>query len=354
MSAFGSRTNGETLYGTHLGWRSEHLLLGLTAVRISLDTVRTLRNYVYNQLYFRGQEQTNFGLDFVWQYATLTLFGEVSVGENGKPAALGGVQLSPADEARIGLTVRYFHPQYHNLHAQPYAIGNSQGEVGATFDATVQMPFGVRGTASVDVHRFPSLRYGSYQPSQGEWLRMQLSRQVGRHTLTQLRYTYRLKERNIPYLDTNLYLGEQTVRRQWQADIRWSRGCWSLIGRGSLVYFDSENGEPQRGLVLGGQGRYEQGPIRATAAMAYHDVEGYYARIYYSESTLQYAWSIPALNGRGWRANLVLHYRFSQHLLLAARYTLAWMPGAEAIGSGASATEGPVRQTLMLQLRWSS
>ena len=98
--------------------------------------------------------------------------------------------------------------------------------------------------------------------------------------------------------------------------------------------------------------RYTRRALQATAAAAWFDVDGYYARIYYNENHLQYAWSIPVLTGRGLRGYVLVRYTLGQ-LTLAAKYAILWHPGAEAIGSGDARTEGPVRQTWMVQLRWN-
>ena len=352
VSAFGSRVNGETLAGGHAEWRHENLIVGATVAGTWIDSALTVRDYAYNQLQFRGDRQFNTGLDAVWQWRRMTLFGEVSVGENSAPAAIGGLTVQADSRSRFGLTARYYDPMYHNLHAQGYAIGSTQGETGATLDAESRLPLGLTGTISLDVHRFPSLRYADYSPSTGAWLRLQLSRQWGSRLTATVRYSYRQKERNIPNLDTTLYLGEQTLRQQWQAEVRSVMGRWSLTARGIHARFDSENGVAQRGWLASVAARYTHRCLTASAAAAWFDVNGYYARIYFSESNLQYAWSMPALNGRGLRCHAVVRWAIGDHLTLAGKYTLTYMPGAESIGSGDSQTDGPRRQTWMLHARW--
>lgn len=352
LSAFGSRAFGETLTGTHAEWRRGNLIVGVTASWLMLDSALAVRDYVYNQLRFRGDRQFNAGVDAVWQWRRLTLFGEAAMGGNGAPAAIGGMSLRGGDYGRLALTGRYYHPEYNNLHAQAYAIGATQGEQGFTLDAESRLPLGISGLASLDVHRFPSLRYATYSPTSGAWLRLQLQRRWGDRLAATARYTYRLKERNIPNLDSTLYLGEETVRQQWQGEVRATLGDWMLTARGICTLFDSENGSSQRGTLASLAARYTQGRLQTAVAAAWFDVDGYYARIYFSESNLQYAWSMPSLYGRGLRCHAVVRFQLDRRLALAAKYTLTWMPGEASIGSGDSQTDGPRRQTWMLQLRW--
>ena len=351
LSAFGSRVEDETLAGGHLEWRHGNLIVGATAAAIWFDSALTVRDYTYNQLRFRGDRQLNAGLDAVWQWRRLTLYGEAAIGENGAPAAIGGLTVQADSRNRFGVTARHYNPLYHNLHAQGYAIGSTQGESGVTFDAESRLPWGLTGTVSLDLHRFPSLRYADYSPSSGAWLRVQLGRQWGSWLTSTVRYTYRQKERNIPNLDTTLYLGEQTWRQQWQGELKGTVGDWTLTARGIHTLFDSESGAAQRGTLVSLAARYSHRRLSASAAAAWFDVDGYYARIYFSESNLQYAWSMPALNGRGLRCHAVVRWKVSDGLTLAGKYTLTYMPGVESIGSGDSQTNGPHRQTWMLHAR---
>lgn len=352
VSGFFSKVQGERLSGTHVDYRKGNLLLGITAAWVALDSIPAVREYAYNQNRFRGDRQFTMGLDWAWQWRSMVVYGEASLGENGSPAAVGGVRIGVGDAGKIGLSGRYFHPQYYNLHAQPYAIGSLQGEQGCTLEAESRLPLGFVVVGNLDLHRFSTLRYGSYAPSSGAWLRMRLQRQWGSRWSTALRYTMRLKERNIPNLDSTLYLDEESLREQWVAEANYGEGVWRFGGRAEYVDFSSESGIEQRGYLLGMLARYSNKALQATFGAALFDVDGYYARIYYNESNLQYAWSIPSLNGQGIRSYLLLRYSFGTKLTLAAKYTLMYMPGMESIGSGDAETSGPVRQSMMLYLRW--
>ena len=352
LSAFASRVQGETLAGGHAEWRSGNLVAGVTLAATRFDDSLEVRDYVYNQTRFRGQRLLNGGVDATWQWRRLTLYGEASVDGAGNPAVLAGATLTPSSVNRFGVSYRYYHPLYHNLHAQGYAIGTTQGEQGVTIDVSSQLPWRLNLLASVNLHRFMSLRYGSYNPSSGAWLRLQLSRQIGERMQVSVRYADRLKERNIPNIDSTLYLGEQTVRRQLQGELRASLGSWLLTTRAMYARFDSENVESQDGWLVAQMARYTQGPLQLTGGLAIFNIKGYYARIYLSESCLQYAWSIPMLYGKGLRTHVVVRWNIGGGLSLAAKYGVTRYYDRESIGSGAAETEGPMRQTWFVQLRW--
>ncbi len=352
VSAFGSRKEGEWLGGGHLTWRRGNLISGMTAVGTWLDDSLYLRDYAYNQTYFRGDRTLNLGMDAMYQRGPLLVFGEVAVGENGRLAGVGGARVSAGGSNSFGVTARYYDPLYHNLHAQAYAISTTRNEQGLAFDARWQLPFRLTALVNMDIHRFPALRYGVYRPSTGAWLRAQLGRPLGRHTVAEVRFAWRRKERNVPNVDTTLYIGEQTLRRQLQGQVRYECGVWRLTTRAVATWFDPEVSERQAGWLVAQEVRYGARRLQVAAQGVWFDIDGYYARMYLSESSLQYQFSIPMLNGRGARLAAVVRYEVSDALAISAKYAITAYPGVEQIGTGDAATEGNMQQTWNLQLRW--
>lgn len=351
LSGFGSSAQGERLAGGHIDYRKGNFIAGLTAAYTQLADSVQLRDYVYNQDYFRGDRLFNLGADIMWQYHRWLFYGEMAMSDNGALAGVAGVQLKADSRNLIGISYRHYSPRYQNLHAQAYSISSTRNEQALVLDARVRIPFDIEALLSADLHRFPALRYGSYRPSTGSWLRVQLSRHAGSHATVYLRYTHRGKERNIPNLDTNLYLWEETLRKQWQAEVRAQAGCWQFVTRAICSRFDSENADLQTGWMLMQSARYNGHRLQATVAAAYFNVDGYYARIYLSESNLQYFWNMPMLNGKGVRAYVLLRYPLGEHLTLAGKYALTYYPDQESVGTGAAQTEGGLRQTWFLQMR---
>ena len=352
LTSFVSRDSNETLAGGRMEYRKGALAVGTTVAYTALDDSAEFRSYVYNYNRFAGKQLLNIGVDGVWQWRWLLFYGEVATDHKGALAAIAGLDVVVRGEDRFGLCWRSYDAQYHNLHAGGYGIGSTQGENGIAFNARTRLPLGIDALLSLDQHSFPTLRYGSYYPSDGEWLRVRLNKRFGHDTDVLIRYAYRRKERNIPNIDSNLYLGEQTVRHQFQANVQTVVGRWRFNTQATCVLFDSENGGAQRGLLVAQTVRYTMQRLQGVAGVALFDVSDYYARIYYSESNLQYAWSMPALNGKGLRGHLLAKIALNEHLSLGLKYTITYYLDQESVGSGDTLTKGPVRQTLFVQIRW--
>ena len=352
LSAFASKVHGTRLLGGHLEYRHGNLIAGITATNTALDDSIAPVERIYNQDYFRGKRLSNLGMDATWQWRRIMIYGEMAVCDNGATAAIGGARLMVDDRNSLGISYRNYGRQYHNLHAQPYAIGDGRNEQGWTLDAKMRLPLKIDALMSVDLHSFPSLRYGSYRPSSGTWLRSQLSRRLGHSTTATLRYAYRRKERNIPYATTPTYEYEETLRHQLQATLHHEYGHWAFGTKAAIARFESIGSGNQQGWAVAQQVRYTHRSLQATAATSLFNVDGYYARIYLNESCLQYNFSMPAFYGQGLRAYLILRYKICKNITLAGKYSITHYFDRESVGSGAAETEGPNRQTVYLQLRW--
>ena len=353
LSGFGSRTEDEWFGGSHLTWRHDNLLLGLTAVATLLDDSIQLHEYAYNQDYFRGDRQAVVGVDALWQAGQLLLYGEVAVDHQGASAGIGGFRITTGGDNSFGVSVRHYDTRYHNLHAGAYSVGDTRNEQGITLDTRLNLPWKFVALLSADLHRFPSLRYGSYAPSSGAWLRAQLGRSFGSHVEASVRFSLRQKQRNVPNIDSTLYIGEETAKQQLQGQVRVSLGPWRFTTRAMLSWFEAGVAAREWGWLLAQEVRYTDRSWQAALQAAWFDIDSYNARIYLNESNLQYAFSIPQLQGRGLRLSALVRYALGSHLNLSAKYTLSLYPDQDTIGTGDAATPGSLRQTWLLQLRWN-
>lgn len=350
-TGFASKVHGTRLLGGRMEYRGRNLVSGFTLVQTALDDSISPADRVYNLDYFRGNQLFNAGVDAMWQWNRLLFYGEVSFDGQGAAAALAGTRIMVDSRNSFGISYRHYSKGYHNLVAQPYAIGDGRNELGWTLDARMRLPLKVDALLSADIHSFPSLRYGSYRPSTGTWFRAQIARRFGRSCHVSMRYAIREKERNVPYNDSAVYIGEQTLRRQLMGEMIWELGSWQLATKAAWSYFDSESSGGKAGWLVSQQVRYTQGPLQATLAATIFDAKDYYARIYLTETNLQYNFTLPMYYGQGARLYVVARYLIGSNFTVAAKYAITHYFDRQSVGSGAAETDGSNRQTLYLQLR---
>ncbi len=352
ISAFASKAQGTRLLGGRTECRCGNLIAGLTLVNTTMDDSVAPAERIYNQDYFRGNRLTNVGMDANWQWDKLSLYGEVAFSNNMAAAAIAGASLSINSDNSVGISYRNYSRHYHNMVAQPYGIGDGRNEQGWTLDAKVRLPLNVDAMISANLYSFPSLRYGIYQPSSGSWVRTQLSRRLWHRGVATLRYAYRRKERNIPYSSDIIYPAEETVRHQIMGALHHQAGHWTFDTKAALSHFESVGSGNQQGWVVAQQVRYSTRTLQATASASLFDVDGYYARIYLSESCITYNFTMPAYYGQGMRACIMLRVNVRGNLTIAGKYAITRYFDRDTIGSAAAETKGPQRQTVYLQLRW--
>ena len=91
--------------------------------------------------------------------------------------------------------------------------------------------------------------------------------------------------------------------------------------------------------------------LRLDARLAFFDTDSYAARVYAYENDLLYAFSVPALSGRGRRFYLLARYAPFDAVTLEAKYAATHFRGVETVGSGLTETDGPRRRDVRVQVR---
>ena len=86
--------------------------------------------------------------------------------------------------------------------------------------------------------------------------------------------------------------------------------------------------------------------------IAYFSTQDYDNRQYTYEQDVQYAFSFPAYNGRGWRYYSVLSYDINKNLTFWLRWSRTDYINQETVGSGLDEIPFPHRSDVKAQIRW--
>lgn len=356
----------EQLYGGNLQYRDRHFNVGATAYATSFGTAIVPVENVYNYYAFRGKKNFNAGVDATYSYRNFLVFGEASMSSNEVSydesatqwlpmSAVVGTQMHFSSDNMISLAYRYGSPTYHNFHADVIGQGSSvANEESFVISMKARLPQRIHLVSSVFFSRYPALRYNVYAPSSGVDYRLNLSREIARHTLLDVKYRYRRSQRNSA---GQMYALETVGRQQFQVSLNYSplehwhflsrivfsrsSGDESDVEHGSLVFQElSWNGD-----LFGRQAVFG-------ARLSLFDVSDYDARIYSYESDLQYEYGVPMLMGRGLRGFVVCRYSVSPRVRVSLKYTMSYYPDQETVGTGYEKIEGNKKHEVRAQLRW--
>ena len=352
-------TLGEHLYGGNLQWNRASLHLGVTAYRTYLSRDIQPKEYVYNHYTFRGNTNTNAGLDFSYRWRKVLLYGEGALSQGGGRAGLMGIDLWINSENTLSIIYRNYSAKYYNLHSSTWGHQSQpQNESGLRLAIQSRLPLKIDMLLQADLYRHPRMRYSCYSPSAGADVRTELTRQfsVGadKRQSIQLRFSHRYSNfmRNNSQASTTEYSVETYNRHFLYGDIDYRMRRVSLRTRVGWSSFCGETGDASHGIVLLQDVQAQLGDFSIGGRVALFDVESYDARLYVAERGLEYDNGGTSLYGKGMRFYLLARYNLKDRLVFGLKYSVTAYVDRETVGSGYELIDKPYRQQLRLQLRY--
>lgn len=358
---------GETVTAGHVEYRNTNLRIGATGVAMLLDKPIVPATYVYNDNVFRGKENANAGVDFMWRHGRMLWFGEAAMCVNRAsadssiniaPAALAGWEFVINNSHRLAAQAHYYSPTHHNLHSSAMGQNSSpQNETGCGLYYQGHLPLGIEAHATADVYYFPHMKYLVYGPSHGKDCRIALSHPLGvvKGLTVGVRYRYKDKGRNItPSTQVDgKYLMEQTYRHQVYADIVYERSGWRFTTKAGYTDYSGDVTEGSRGLLLYQDIQYRGSrlPMTLAARIALFDVDDYEARMYATESDFIYQYSSAMYQNEGNRFYLLAKYDITPHWNIGVKYSITVYSDKDTFGSGYELIDGNRRQQWRVQMR---
>jgi len=371
---------GESLYGGNLRWHQSRFALGLTGYMSQYSREIIPSPTRYNHYFFAGRENAVVGVDGSCRIGNLILYSEVSLSQNPYSillnkesgevplAAVAGLQYHLSGDAQVGVSGRVRNASYQNLHNVGYwQSGSAPDERAVRTTVQATLPGSLRLNTTLDFFENRLLRYGVYGPSAGGDFRAVLSRNWGRKLDLSLRYRNKSGATNaslsnvdsslfqlLPLDQANVYVVEQRLKQQLQLRCDYTPVRWLMLStravltQASCDYHLRQNGWLiSQDVNLNCQDKWQ-------LAMRYvcFDADGYDARIYAMERDLLYEYAAPALQGKGHRAYLLLHWMPDDAFSLSLKYSITAYSDREEVGSGYDVTQGPFRQDVKLQMRF--
>ncbi len=313
----GKRAVWQQVVGANLTWKYKHWKIGVTATENILgDTLRPRLNY-YNANYFTGTRQFAAGLNYYYHYQRISIFGEVATAQNihWGWAALTGIRFHPI--AKIGLVAihRYFSPTFDNMLSNAFAENSrNNDENGLYIGAEIKRIPKWRFSVYTDAFRFAFPKYAIPTPSVGYDAFLQADF-YPQETL-QMAWKVRAKQKGAK------------AKYPLRYNLRWTEAGWQLntmiegnIATEVLSIESQSSEQPSKltyGLALAQDIAYtfEKIPITLQGRVVAFHIRDYDNRIYFYETDVLYAYSIPAMYGIGGRFYLNARYKINNHIAI--------------------------------------
>ncbi|TAH43313.1 MAG: helix-hairpin-helix domain-containing protein [Bacteroidetes bacterium] len=306
----------ETIIGTKIDKSFGALKLGSIAYLTKFSKPIEKEKALYNQFEFRGSENLNYGINGSYLYKNISSFAEISRSLNGGTAILFGSLIHLHPKLSYAFTWRNYDSDYQALQSGGFAENSKTANENGIFSGIqLRLPKNLILSAYADYFVFPWLKFGVDAPSSGYEYLIQLKWKPKRTFETYLLFKSKTKEQNAA--STNATLNHLEKNRhcnfRWNLRIKLS-DSWDWGSRIENSFNKKANQKNTYGFVL-----YQDlifhplnSPISFGLRYALFETEDYDTRIYAYENDVLFSYSIPAMQGKGERMYINVHYRMSR------------------------------------------
>ncbi|MBR0539589.1 MAG: hypothetical protein IJK36_05110 [Bacteroidales bacterium] len=357
----------QQVVGGHLAYAVAYFEVGYTLHHTWLNVPLQLKPSHYNQYYFQGSRLTNQGLDFKYVKGKYALFGEAAMSYNNdtmvkqqtqRPiafAGLIGMTVKPTGYLNFTILYRNYGKAYQNLFSNAFGEGGrNQGQNGVYLGVEVAPAPYWNFLAYADQFRFTWLTSQVNAPSWGHDYYMRLSHSFSKKTNAYLQFRSKTKMKNstdgMAFSHYPIFYTKNSVR----FNISYGFNDFVFGNKVEGAHYRNDDGSNAYGYYLCQDIAYkpEGKPFNLTFRYALFDAQDYNARVYAYENDVLYAFSVPALYGKGMRVYLLGKLKFLDALTLYARIGSTFYTDRETISSGPTQIEGNHKTDLKVEVVW--
>ena len=342
--------------GSHLGYKTRKLSLGLTGINSEINTDFTPSLQTYSQFRNSKNNQTKLGADYNWIFKNFNFFGEFSKSIDAGNAFVTGVLVTLDPKFSVAVLYRDYDRNFQPISSAGIGEGSTNENEKGMYMGFIAKPI-KKFTLSVyyDQFTFPWLKFGINAPSGGYQYLTQLTYKLSKKMEMYVRIRERDKLENtgvdiIEGIDYLVHEKQTSYRFHYSYKISES---FKLKGRVELVNYDKEEAPFETGYLIYQDVIFKakSTPFSFSFRYAIFDTESFNSRIYAYENDVLYAFSIPAYSNRGTRTYLTLRYKVIRGVDIWLRYALTYYDNLDVISSSLEEIQGNHKQEIKAQLR---
>lgn len=351
------QTNREDMLGASVLYKEPtgRWELGALATTIQYQFPIRRNETMYNQFDFNGGENTNLSITGQYNYQNFSFFGEAARSKSGGHAVIGGFVSSIGRGLDFSMVFRDYARDYHAFYSNGFGEATrNTNERGIYWGLKYRLHSKWLLAAYYDRFVFPYLAYLADGPTWGDEYLARLTFTPGRTLSAFIQYRSENKMRNLSNNSTIEDILVDTRRQNWvfQADAKAS-ALFSFRTRVQGSFWEQERGEPRTsGLAISQDVNFDLGNLKISNRFSIFDTDGYNNRQYLYERNVLYAFSIPALYGRGVRYYTLIQYKLNRKIDLWFRIAQTVQRDQKTIGSGLDQINGNQRTDVVAQIRY--
>ncbi|MEI8048641.1 MAG: helix-hairpin-helix domain-containing protein [Bacteroidota bacterium] len=347
----------EVAEGGHIAFNGQHLRAGFTVNHVDYDKAFETSDALYKKFLPVFNSTTYVGLDYSYNYKSLTLYGEASKQLDAGLAVLQGLSFSPDPRMAFAMVYRNYQKNYaNNFNAAFGESSNSTNEKGL-YMGMVATPFTkITLSAYADLFRYEWLRYQVDAPSQGREYSVQAVYNLSRRGDLELGYRRMENPMNfaVAYEKMN-QLGE-SKRDYYRMQLNYQALPWlKLQSRIEITKREAPLKNKEAGYLIY-QG-FQIKPLEKSWSWSFRyslfDTDSYDTRLYAFEQDVPYSFSVPAFSGQGSRFYLLLSSDLTKNMSVILRFSQTYYSDRNIISSGPDQINGNYKSDIKAVLRLS-
>lgn len=350
------RTLRQIIFGGNITYTSHRLRIGITSYELQYDKQVLKKPDVYSRFQGIGSKGGYGGIDFSYSYKRLLLYGECSLQDNGGAAGLFGLSLTPDPKLSFSAVYR----QYSTLYLNPFSAGfgvnpKNTNERSLYLGMATTPSKNLSVLSSVDISRFPWLKFRVDSPSRGIESNFLASYALGKSGSINLRFRQATSavSREVP--PRHLASTEDTRKSILQFQFRYTVTPWlSLQNRIYYQRVSVADNSPSTGYYFSQEVTVKPAEYiwSACASIILFDTDNNDARIYAYEHDLPSSFSVPAMSGKGYRYYVMVRLNSMEKWECDIRYSSTIYPGKHSLSSGTAQIDGNCKSEIKLFLKY--
>lgn len=336
--------NHEKAGGGHLAWNGQRLRTGITAYHVNYAIPFEPQDSPDKKFQPVLNSNTYLGIDYSYNYKTLTLYGEASKQLDAGLAVLQGLSFSPDARLSFAMVYRNYQKNYvNNFNAAFGESSNSTNEKGLYMGMVATPLSKITLSAYADFFRYDWLRYSVDAPSSGQEYSVQLVYNISRRGDLVLGYRQLVNPMNYSLNDEKMNQLGDSKRDYYRLQLNYQALSWlKFQGRIEITKRNAPDKNLETGYLMY-QG-FQIKPVNKDLSVSFRyllfDTDSYDTRLYAFEQDVPFSFSVPAFSGKGSRFYCMFSSAITRHISVILRFAQTFYSDRNVISSGPDEISG--------------
>lgn len=349
--------NRETAAGGHIAYNGQRLRAGITIFHVNYEIPFEPEDALYKKFQPILNSNTYLGLDYSYNYRTLTLYGEASKQIDAGLAVLQGLSFTPDPRLAFALVYRNYQKNYLNNFNAAFGESSTSTNEKGLYMGLVANPFNkITLSAYADMFRYEWLHYRVDAPSGGQEYSAQLAYNISRRGDIIFGYRFLVNPMNYSVTSEKMNQIGESKRDYYRLQFNYQALPWlKLQSRVEITKREAPLTDKETGYLIyqGFQVKPLQKDWSLSLRYSLFDTDSYDTRLYTFEQDVPYSFSVPAFSGKGSRFYVLVNTNLTRNISLILRYAQTWYSDRSVISSGPDEISGSKKSDVKAVLRLS-